>query len=244
MCHSEPEDDFHVLITCTFARSVWGLSVISSNFGFHDSLISWWNNLASISSINNLEITSVVLWSIWQNRNEEVWTGTSKPAIFVYHTALDLYSNWHDANVPPLNTISIPRQQGSVSWQPPQELFVKCNVDASIFSSLNKAGYGCIIRNHIGAVVAAIHGNLPGISNTSLAEAMGIRDALSWINDLHISNVIFESDALLIVEVLNSKTPDFSTTGPVSEDCKILSLDIQSVFLCLLVDQRIKRLMR
>lgn len=102
-----------------------------------------------------------------------------------------------------------------------------------MFTNLGKAGYGCVIKNAQGAIVAAIHGSFPGISNPSIAEALGMREALNWIKELQVTNIILESDALLIIEALNSSTSYSSFVGLIIEDCRLFALQIQSLsFVC------------
>ncbi|XP_073133745.1 uncharacterized protein [Henckelia pumila] len=153
-------------------------------------------------------MVAMVLWSLWHNRNDVVWNARSKPATSIYQATLDLLSQWKAAHDLKMNHSRTITQQHQLSWQNPVGDFLKCNVDAAIFNLLGKAGYGCIIRNNAGLVVAAIYGCLPGIKNPSIAKAMAIREALSWIKDLRLSSVIVESDAFLIVDALNSTITD------------------------------------
>lgn len=97
---------------------------------------------------------------------------------------------------------------------------LKCNIDASIISRERKAGIGCVLRNHLGEFIAAGQNVFLGLEDPSLAEAMAVREALSWVKNLSLCNVLFESDALLVVKALNESSKDISYFGQVIDDCR------------------------
>lgn len=114
------------------------------------------------------------------------------------------------------------------SWvRPPDGLF-KCNIDAAVFDLSSHFGFGCIVRNSLGVVVDAVFGNLAGSFSPSLAEALTVREALSWLLSLDFSDIVIESDALVVVEALNNLVSDSSSLGLVVEDCKILASHFSS----------------
>ncbi|XP_073153865.1 uncharacterized protein [Henckelia pumila] len=88
--------------------------------------------------------------------------------------------------------------------------------------------YGCIIRDHRGIVVGAIHGCIPGIQNPAIAEALGIREALNWLKELDYHHFQIESDAKIVIDALNSSVSDQSSLGLLIEYCKLLIEDFQS----------------
>lgn len=45
---------------------------------------------------------------------------------------------------------------GAVCWERPHVGWVKCNVDAVVFSSQSKISFGCVVRNSDGTFLAAI----------------------------------------------------------------------------------------
>lgn len=67
-------------------------------------------------------------------------------------------------------------------WTKPPVNLLKCNVNAAIFSLLGYAGFGCIIRNDLGSVVAAIHGHLPCIQNPSTSRHWEFEKLLAGFN--------------------------------------------------------------
>ena len=62
-----------------------------------------------------------------------------------------------------------------LKWCKPNQSWLKCNIDAVIFKDDQSVGFGCIIRDDIGSMIAAKNGKIMGCVDPLLAEAM------SWI---------------------------------------------------------------
>ncbi|XP_073130771.1 uncharacterized protein [Henckelia pumila] len=86
----------------------------------------------------------------------------------------------------------------------------------------------CIVRNSNDVVLDVVHGILNGRYSPIESEAMEIREALSWVKSKNLSNVIFESDALVVIEALHNTEHDYSCLGLIVEDCRTLARNIQS----------------
>lgn len=71
-------------------------------------------------------------------------------------------------------------EDGRVAWQAPTYDRIKVNTDAALFSNLHRYSHAQVVRDHNGALVEAMSRCYPGIVSPDLAEAMGIREALSW----------------------------------------------------------------
>ncbi|KAL8521752.1 hypothetical protein ACS0TY_012047 [Phlomoides rotata] len=69
-------------------------------------------------------------------------------------------------------------------------------------------GFGMILRDEEGEFVAARTIVLVGCVTVDVGEAMGFYEALLWLKDLGIENVIVEGDVKLIVDAINSPTRD------------------------------------
>lgn len=55
-----------------------------------------------------------------------------------------------------------------------------------------------------------------------LAEAVGIREVLSWIKEVHWCDVDVEADCLQVIQAIRSSIPSFSYLGRVIEECRAL----------------------
>ena len=85
-------------------------------------------------------------------------------------------------------------------WQNPASGWLKCNIDAAVFNFDQCTGYGFIIRDENAFLVGAKNGMTQGLLDFLIAEAISFREALSWIKTLGLNRVVFESDALLLVQ--------------------------------------------
>ena len=66
-------------------------------------------------------------------------------------------------------------------WEKPSIGWVKANVDAAIFRESGTIGLGCVIRGDVGEFIAARSERRHQCLGPAEAEAMGVREALSWI---------------------------------------------------------------
>ncbi|KAM7524749.1 hypothetical protein LguiA_014651 [Lonicera macranthoides] len=73
---------------------------------------------------------------------------------------------------------------------------VKCNVDAAVFSSRFKVGYGGVVRDNSGSFVAGVQGIILGRFAPLMVEAIRFREALNGLKSIHISKVIMEGDSV------------------------------------------------
>ena len=70
------------------------------------------------------------------------------------------------------NRLDVQRTQQPIGdiWQPPPLEEFKLNFDAAVFSDLGRIGYGAIIRNEKGEVMAAMTASGPMVLNNDEAE--------------------------------------------------------------------------
>uniref|UniRef100_A0A803PB46 RNase H type-1 domain-containing protein n=1 Tax=Cannabis sativa TaxID=3483 RepID=A0A803PB46_CANSA len=71
--------------------------------------------------------------------------------------------------------------------------------DAATFADQNKFGYGWVRCDSGGHVLQARTGSWDGCVNLALAEALGVKEVLSWIKESKLSHVTMESDSLITV---------------------------------------------
>ena len=79
-------------------------------------------------------------------------------------------------------------------WQPPPQLEYKLNFDVAVFSSLDRSGYGAIIRNDNGEVRAAMTASGPKVSTSDEAELLACRRAIEFAMDAGFTRLIIEGD--------------------------------------------------
>nr|GLL37992.1 uncharacterized protein LOC109147027 [Ipomoea trifida] len=116
--------------------------------------------------------------SVWTARNQAVWEGSH----------------------------SMPRSTAPASpalppaFNPPHRLAFTgriCFVDAGFHGPNSTAAFGFYLRNGDGSFVVAVKGPLACLHDPALAEAMAVREALSWLkeHDFTLSVPLFESSS-------------------------------------------------
>lgn len=75
------------------------------------------------------------------------------------------------------------------------------------------------MNDHEGMLLAARTKRYAETLNPSLAEAIAVKEALSWAKDFQPKTVTLESDCLVIVQLVRSSTPMRSRIGQVIEEC-------------------------
>ncbi|XP_074342605.1 uncharacterized protein LOC141680216 [Apium graveolens] len=111
-------------------------------------------------------------------------------------------------------------------------VFCKASMDSAthILEMLypNRYSYAFVVRDHQGALVEARLWCYEGQTSSTLAEAMGIREALSWIKTTRQQNVEVETDSLQIVQWIRSSYNSLSYVGRLVSECKELLAELHS----------------
>ncbi|XP_043810985.1 uncharacterized protein LOC122723271 [Manihot esculenta] len=115
-------------------------------------------------------------------------------------------------------------------WSPPPQGWIKVNIDASLNSQRSSLGFGCVVRDTNGRFMAAKAGCFCSQMEVKCAKAMAFREALSWIKECGWDQVLFESDAqVLVVSINNASLDDLSPFRLLVQDCKLLLSSYEEV---------------
>lgn len=106
-------------------------------------------------------------------------------------------------------------------WEQPKEGTIKINTDAAIFTNSNRYSYSMLARNHRGELLEARSTCKQGCVQPELAEAIGIREALSWVKAKQWPAVVLETDCLTLVQALRCSTVRLSYRR-IIEECLVL----------------------
>ncbi|KAK9092687.1 hypothetical protein Syun_027598 [Stephania yunnanensis] len=85
--------------------------------------------------------------------------------------------------------------EGRVAWQRPEEGFVKCNIDATIWENEGMMGIRAIIRDENGVMIRGFTLKIMGRGSLREAEAIAFREVLSWVKNQHFRRIVFELDS-------------------------------------------------
>lgn len=77
---------------------------------------------------------------------------------------------------------------------------MKVNIDAAIFEATGSVGLSSVVRDEAGAFIRArVHRTNAKLQSRE-AEALSLKEALSWMKDLSFKSCMFETDAKLLAD--------------------------------------------
>ena len=123
-------------------------------------------------------------------------------------------------------SVHVPTSQ---AWQPPQGEFFKLNFDGASFDNGATSGYGAVIRNGNGEVMAAVSAKGGVVRDSEELEVMACRNALEFAINAGFMEVILEGDNALVMKTVSQAQPNFSRLGLIYEDIWCLATGFRSI---------------
>uniref|UniRef100_A0A803NVG0 Reverse transcriptase domain-containing protein n=1 Tax=Cannabis sativa TaxID=3483 RepID=A0A803NVG0_CANSA len=164
----------------------------------------WFGEALLKDTLTVMEERAMVTWRIWLARNDILWNNKTTTAFEVVRSARTNLDSWKNAQVQrtaPL--LNVNYSNGREHWMKPMTHKFKINVDRAIFEAENCFGIGCVIRDQTARLVEAISVSKHGGVTPEIAEAIGVKEALSWIKKKALSDVEIETDSLVVVQAIN-----------------------------------------
>ena len=149
----------------------------------------------------DLEILLFTSWSIWYCRNQKVFQDGSLSPDQVWCFAVSTRLDYRQANV----LCNQSQTAGVRKWEAPPPGWCKVNVDGAVPGDGSMSCVGIIIRNNDGAPIAAQCKLLPGHFSSLETEIIALESGIILAKEMGLSRVIFESDALNVVQDLQAK---------------------------------------
>uniref|UniRef100_A0A803P6E9 Reverse transcriptase zinc-binding domain-containing protein n=1 Tax=Cannabis sativa TaxID=3483 RepID=A0A803P6E9_CANSA len=210
LCGVFAETELHLLVSCQFAWACWEFSGFNAADRNPVSLLSWLSFNAARMDDEKLSRVVMLCWAIWSARNDFLWKNRARSVKSVVDFA----------------------QSSLHQFLKAQGRSIKLNVDAALFEQDLKHGFGCVIRNTDGDLISVFAGAKQGKVTPEIAEAMGIREALSWLKNHNYSHATVESDSLVCVAAIRSNEKLKSGFGFIVEECKLILRSLLNVTLC------------
>ena len=98
-------------------------------------------------------------------------------------------------------------------WQPPLQDVYKLNFDTVVFLNLNCSGFGAIIRNSAGEVMARMSAKGDHVHNREEAEALACRKVVEFSMEAGFSNLVIEGDNSNVMRAISSSAANNSLLG-------------------------------
>jgi len=118
---------------------------------------------------------------------------------------------------------------GGNVWRPPPHPFFKMNFDAAIFNEKGRSGFGAMIRNEHGEVMAALFAIGPSVLGSEEAETLACRKAMEFFVGAEFTELIIEGDSNNVMRALSSSSPGLSVVGNVVADIQCLICGLRRV---------------
>ena len=94
------------------------------------------------------------------------------------------------------------------------------NFDAAVFFDQHCSGFGAIIRNSLGEVMAGMSVKGPYVNSSEKAKVLACRRVVEFSREVGFSWVIIEGDCLNVMRALSISTENSSLLGHIYEDIK------------------------
>ncbi|KAM6577068.1 hypothetical protein CsatB_028905 [Cannabis sativa] len=231
VCGLHNETIMHALVYCSTASQYWEKAAIQLPLQQGTSFVDWCVTVFNTATVETRKLFCTLCWALWSARNDKVWKNKDTNASFIFAFATCYLDQWKSAQTPYLETsrTGLLAGDGLDRWCAPNVNEIKVNVDASIFGSSQDYGYGIVARDEHGYMLEGVsrlcHGNI----RPELAEAIGVREALSWIKDKQWLNVILETNCLVVVQAIRSPIHRISFFGDVIKECQNLLMRLRGV---------------
>jgi hypothetical protein len=207
ICDHTAEDDWHVTIDCVVsvqARQAAGidhhlLPRIQSATSARDLIFK----VCTHADKDTAGLFAMVVWSLWNNRNNKVWNDTSEPGRSIGLKARHLWEEWSAVQQVQRVVAGANQVQHALEWQKPVHGWYKCNLDAGFHRDINKTSTSWCLRDHLGRFVMAETTWFEGNCSIVEGEAIAMLEALKAMRLRDMQHVIFESDSKNVVDAIH-----------------------------------------
>ncbi|XP_019186011.1 PREDICTED: uncharacterized protein LOC109180755 [Ipomoea nil] len=197
----------HIFCSCPFAVTVWHMSQIQIPSFANRSFLQWteeWLGGASQFGADAQGRICGILHAIWTARNTAVWDGCMPTPYSLLWRFSAAWTAWTDCERQRQqaccgNTMLQPSPSTATSQVPTP---YQCYVDAGFHGTNHAAAFGFIVLDNDSSYVVAANGPLSCPHDPPLAEAMALREALSWLKDNGYSGGRLYTDSSVLVSGL------------------------------------------
>jgi ribonuclease HI len=157
------------------------------------------------------------LYHMWLIRNNARDNQVFEQAQVVAERVFRLIDEWMEINAPK-GTTSVQRHEAL--WTPPDEHWLKVNVDGALNKQGIGGGGGVVIRDHHGVFRAGACHAFANISVPEHAELLACRRGVQLAQEIAATKLVLETDNISVAQVLNSSDLDRSRFGPLVQEIK------------------------
>ncbi|XP_018465005.2 uncharacterized protein LOC108836338 [Raphanus sativus] len=217
-CNSGTESINNVLFQCPLARLVWAHSAIPTpQGGILDN--SLYSNLFHALNVEKeypkddvqSDLVPWLLWRLWKSRNEFLFQGKDYEAMSILQKAKEDAEEWREratcekSEVETEKTSTPLKLNPKQVWKPSPPTWLKCNSDGAWHKDRANCGLGWICKNNKGKLIWAGARAVPRLGSCIETEAEALKWAAETVVRFGYIKVIFESDSLNLIKMLNGE---------------------------------------
>ena len=216
-CQQAPETVVHAIWDCLAAQDVWvGSSTMmqkcSTNF---TDFMQFFEVLMDRLDATGMELFLIQAWTMWNQRNVLEHGGQMKDPHWLNRRAVEYHEDYKKAQEHLTISVAAPCGQ---QWQPPPQNLFKLNFDATVFSDQQCSGFGAIIQNAQGEVMAGMSVKGPFVRNSEEAEALACQKAVIFAMEAGFSEIVLEGDNVTVMKTISDVSSQNSLLGHIYED--------------------------
>uniref|UniRef100_A0A803P1Q1 RNase H type-1 domain-containing protein n=1 Tax=Cannabis sativa TaxID=3483 RepID=A0A803P1Q1_CANSA len=139
-------------------------------------------------------------------RNDLIWNVKEVKFQNIIVFAKTYLDNWKKAQKSDMDASQVELQlgDGKEHWTLPKENSIKINVNAALFEGGHSYDLGLVARDAKCILIEGCTIFSHGKVEPTLAKAIGVREALSWVKVLNVQQMKVETDFLCVVQALHS----------------------------------------
>ncbi|XP_024155771.1 uncharacterized protein LOC112163728 [Rosa chinensis] len=226
LCEECNESTLHLCRDCNFTQSVlqsnavlkqvcYGPQIISS------SLFLWLNSCAHELSLFNFGTLIFLLYGVWKERNERVWSQKRGEVSDVIIGSMSRLQEFQFHNSKEVGVGE--RRHRVVRWSAPPVGCLKINVDGSFNHVTRSSGIGFVVRDGFGVMLAGGACPVTGLLSPEHGELLACKTTIEFAMEHGYLPAILETDALNVQRQLSeSTTSNTSVLGRLYDDLVLL----------------------
>ncbi|GAU41378.1 hypothetical protein TSUD_398150 [Trifolium subterraneum] len=209
VCDEEIEDELHIFFRCAVARDSWSAAGLSSVL--HNVTYQQTNAMDRIFAVCGNESSDTVgrvamlLWCIWQNRNDKLCNDNVQMPRQIGRHAFDAWNDWYSVHKLQCNNVSGTTEADLVRWEKPALNWVKCNVDVAFVSGSGRTSMGLCFRDNSGHFMAGMTQWQQTVISSVEGETWALLLAMEEARHRGLDRVQFESDSKVLIDPIHMK---------------------------------------
>lgn len=137
-------------------------------------------------------------WEIWKDRNTVHHGGGQRTGKAMTKSSASLVEEYRAAN----ERESCLNPAVQIKWHPPDPSRFKMNVDVAVLTTQRATGFGMVIRNLLGTVLAAMSKRIPATLAVLEAKVKSMETTVQFAWEISFREIYFETDSLTLRNIL------------------------------------------